>query len=105
MDTIRANDAVPEWKSSSSRLGAGDDRIELDTRGESIVYHAGGRHAFVEWSYTMGHRLYRSSLTMWHGPERGKSERMSMKEADRVFARVVELAAAMLGTSELTIIP
>ncbi len=105
MDTIRANHAVPEWKSSTSRLGASDDRIELDTRGESIVYHAGGRHAFVEWTYAMGHRLYRSSLTTWHGPERGKSERMSMKEADRVFARVVELATAMLGTSELTIVP
>jgi hypothetical protein len=105
MDAIRANHAPAERSSSPLRYGTSDERVELNSRGETIVYHAGARHAYVEWTYAMGHRLYRSSLTMWHGPERGMSERMSMEEADRVFARIVALVTPILGTSDLIIVP
>lgn len=105
MDAIRANHAVPERSALPPRYGASDERIELNSRGETIVYHDGGRHAYVEWTYAMGHRLYRSSLTMWHGPERGMSERMSMEEGDRVFARIVALVTPILGASDLIIVP
>ncbi len=105
MDAIRANHAPSERSSPPPRHGTSDERIELNSRGETIVYHSGARHAYVEWSYAMGHRLYRSSLTTWHGPERGMSERMSMEEADRVFARIVALVTPMLGASDLIILP
>ncbi len=105
MDAIRAQHTPPEWTPPTFHLARADERIELDIRGETLVYHAGGRHAYVEWTYTMGHRLYRSSLTMWHGPEKGMSERMTLEEADRVFARIVALAPGMLGTSDLIIVP
>ncbi|MEP7381174.1 MAG: hypothetical protein ABI910_05770 [Gemmatimonadota bacterium] len=105
MDAIRAQHSPLEWTPPTVHPAPADERIELDIRGETLVYHAGGRHVYVEWTYTMGNRLSRSSLSMRHGPEKGMSERMTLEEADRVFARILALAPGVLGTSDLIIVP
>ena len=98
MDAIRATHAVPEWTPPVVPPPPADEHIVLDIRGETIVYHAGGRHTYVQWTYTNGHRLYRSSLTHW-------ADAMSPEEGDRVFARVHVLAPRMIGTSDLIVEP
>ncbi|MCC6771231.1 MAG: hypothetical protein IT360_08455 [Gemmatimonadaceae bacterium] len=105
MDAIRATHAPPEWTPPVAPTPPADEHIVLDIRGETIVYHAGGRHTYVRWTYTNGHRLVRSSLTHWQGAGPGQSVAMSPEEGDRVFARVLALAPRLVGTANIIVEP
>jgi hypothetical protein len=80
-----------------------DDWLELDIRGETIIYHAGPRRATIEWTYTRGHRLYRDSLQEWFDPDARVVIPMGEEEVGRVLARILELAPAVLGTTKIEV--
>lgn len=96
MDAIRRAHAPPPFVVEPLVLGTQGERVKLDIRGETIEYHAIGRQAYVSWTYTDGHRLYRSSLTEWFDPEGRRWFPLSQDEGDRLFQRIARLARPLV---------
>lgn len=98
MDEIRARHDAPRPRTVPQAQGqTADESLEVDIRGETLVYHRSGRTAYLIWTYTQGHRVYRSSLTEWAGPGRGESAPMPTAERDAVLERILELARLQQG--------
>ena len=81
------------------------ERLVLDIRGETLIYHLGGSRCSVERYHAAGHQIYRSSLTAWFDPVTRRTTPMDSEEAELVFARIVALAGPQLGTRTITICP
>ncbi len=82
-----------------------EERLELDVRGETLIYHLAGSRCSVEWYHTAGHQIYRSSLTAWFDPATRRTTPMDDEEAGLVLKRIVALARPQLGASDITICP
>jgi hypothetical protein len=105
MDAIRAaHDAPPFVEPPRPRLPM-EEWLELDIRGETLIYHLGGSRCSVQWFHTAGHQIHRSTLTDWFDPVVRRTTPMDAEEAELVFARIVSLAGPRLGTSAITICP
>lgn len=102
MDEIRAR-INPTYAPPLPAPTPGEDWIELDIRGETILYYAEGRRTSVTWTYTRGHHLYRSSLEEWFDPETRRLTPIGTEEGDRILARIAELARPKLGTANVII--
>ncbi|MEO8636610.1 MAG: hypothetical protein ABI587_15140 [Gemmatimonadales bacterium] len=105
MDAIRAAHDPPEFVVPPPPQLPLDERLELDIRGETLIYHLAGSRCSVEWYHTAGHQIYRSSLTAWFDPVTRRTTPMDREEAELVFARIVALAGPLLGTSRITLCP
>ncbi|MBK6780082.1 MAG: hypothetical protein KA180_13445 [Gemmatimonadales bacterium] len=104
MDAIRRQHEPPPLPPPALPLGgAGDERLEMDLRGETLAYHREGRTAHLAWTYTQGHRVYRSSLREWVGPGRGVTTPLTGDEREAVLQRIVWLAQGRLGLSDIRI--
>jgi len=105
MDRIRAAANTPSEAALAARRAPPDplaERLEVDIRGEELVYHRDGRRAHVTWTYTQGHRIYRDSLKEWVGPVRGQFTPIGPEEAEEILRRIVQLAAGH-GITRITI--
>ncbi len=105
MDRIREASNTPSEATLAARRTPPDplaERLEVDIRGEELVYHRDGRRAHVTWTYTRGHQIYRDSLKEWVGPARGEFTPIGPEEAEEVLRRIVELAAGH-GIGRITI--
>lgn len=104
MDAIRRQHEPPPLPAPPAPMGhAQDERLEMDIRGETLVYHRDGRTAYLAWTYTQGHRVYRSSLREWAGPESGKTAPLAGEEREAVLHRIIQLAQGRLGLSDIRI--
>ncbi len=104
MDAIRRQHEPPPPAAPPAPLGrTPDERLEMDIRGETLVYHRDGRTAYLTWTYTQGHRVYRSSLREWAGPGPGQSTALAGEEREAVLQRIVQLAQGRLGLSDIRI--
>ncbi|MBK6422233.1 MAG: hypothetical protein IPF77_08425 [Gemmatimonadetes bacterium] len=104
MDAIRRRHEPPPPPPPPLPLGhTSDERLEMDIRGETLVYHREGRTAHLAWTYTQGHRVYRSSLREWVGPGRGVTKPLTSDEREAVLQRIVRLAQGHLGLSNIQI--
>lgn len=104
MDAIRRQLEPPPEPPHPEPLGrAVEERLEMDIRGETLVYHRDGRTAYLAWTYTDGHRVYRSSLREWAGPEPGQHAAIADEEREAVLRRIVQLAQGRLGLSDIRI--
>ncbi len=104
MDAIRRQLEPPPAPPRPDPLApAGDERLEMDIRGETLVYHRGGRTAYLSWTYTDGHRVYRSSLREWAGPGSGERAALAGPEREAVLQRIVQLARGRLGLSDILV--
>ncbi len=98
MDEIRARHDAPRPRTvPPAPRQSTDESLEVDIRGETLVYHRSGRTAYLIWTCTQGHRVYRSSLTEWAGPGWGESAPMAEAERDAVLERILELARLQQG--------
>lgn len=93
MDRIRELRNSPSVRPPPAPATEPAESLEVDIRGETLVYRAAGRTACLAWTYTRGHHVYRSSLTEWTGPGRGERQPMTPAEQERVIARILALAA------------
>jgi hypothetical protein len=105
MDAIRAAHDPPEFVVPPGPRPPIEEWLELDIRGETLIYHLAGSRCSVDWCHSAGHQLYRSSLTAWFDPATRRTTPMDAEEAELVFARIVVLARPQLGTSDITICP
>ncbi len=104
MDAIRRQHQPPPLPLPAAPLGHADgERLEMDIRGETLVYHRAGRTAYLAWTYTQGHRVYRSSLREWAGPEPGQTAPLTVEEREAVLQRIIQLAQGRLGLSDVRI--
>lgn len=98
MDEIRARRDAPRPRTVPQAPGqSADESLEVDIRGETLIYRRSGRTACLIWTCTQGHRVYRSSLTEWVGPGRGESAPMPEADRDAVLERILELARLQQG--------
>ncbi len=98
MDEIRTQHDAPRPRTVPQAPGqTADESLQVDIRGETLIYRRSGRTAYLIWTYTQGHRVYRSSLTEWVGPGRGESVPMEVAERDAVLERILELARLQQG--------
>jgi hypothetical protein len=105
MDAIRAaHDAPPFVAPPRPRLPT-EEWLELDIRGETLIYHLDGARCSVQWFHSAGHEIHRSTLSEWFESATRRTTPMDAEEAALVFARIVALAAPRLGTSDITIRP
>lgn len=105
MDRIRAASNTPSAEALAARRAPPDplaERLELDIRGEELIYHRDGRRTHVTWTYTRGHRIYRDSLKEWVGPAHGQFTPILPGEVDEILHRIVQLAAGH-GVDRITI--
>jgi hypothetical protein len=105
MDAIRAAHEPPPFVEPPRPPLPIEEWLELDIRGETLIYHLAGSRCSVEWYHSAGHQIYRSSLTAWFDPATRRTTPMDAEEAELVFERIVALARPPLGTSAITICP
>ncbi len=102
MDEIRAR-RQPLPMPEPRPVPTSGESLEVDIRGEELVYHRDGRTCSVTWTYTRGHHVYRSSLTEWTGPARGERTPLLDEEREQVLARILALAASRHGITRVVL--
>jgi hypothetical protein len=99
MDEIRAAHAgrpFPETRPSIDEVLFG--RLELDIRGETLLFYKGAWRATIDWTWNRGHRIYRSSLSDWFDTVARKTIPMTPADRDNVVRQIHELARRELGS-------
>ncbi len=105
MDAIRAAHEGPAFVEPARPTFFLPGELTVDIRGEELIFSRGGRRCSVQWFYTRGHEIHRSTLSDWFDPETRRTIPMTPAEADEVFQTIVAHARIKLGTSQITIQP
>jgi hypothetical protein len=99
MDAIRAAHSPPVSERVAPVQPAA--HIELDHRGELILYREADRRTDVMWTWNGGHRLYRTSLTHWWYFDERRSVELTPMEKAVVLDRIIRFAHAQIGPVEV----
>ena len=75
--------------------------VEMDYRGEMLIYHEADRKADIIWTWNKGSRLYRSTLSPWWYRTERVSRSMTDEERDMVLERFMAFAHVHIGTFEM----
>jgi hypothetical protein len=90
MDAIRASRAAhPASPPKRLRLTG---TIDMDVRGETLVYREAERRATIVWTWTDGSTLYPSTLSGWHSADPRQELPMTDEELEAVLRRFVDFA-------------
>jgi hypothetical protein len=97
MDAIReAHRDEPLPAPKSTRLPG---TIELDYRGEMLIYRETERITDIIWTWSQGNHFYRSSLTHWWYPNERRSVPLTEVEKEDLLQTFLDFGHAHIGSS------
>jgi hypothetical protein len=73
--------------------------IEMDYRGEMLIYHEAGRSTDIVWTWNRGNHYYRSSLTHWWYPAERRSVPFTDEEKETVLAKFIGYQHTHIGST------
>ncbi len=74
-------------------------KVEMDYRGEMLIYHETERRTDIIWTWSRGNHYYRSSLTHWWYPAERRSVPLTEEEKEAVLAKFIAYGHAHIGSN------
>lgn len=75
--------------------------IEMDFRGELLIYHEAERRTEMVWTWSRGNHFYLSSLTHWWYPIERRSVPLTPEEKEQLLERFLAYGRANIGRIEV----